>query len=321
MRVHGYDARDLGSANPHHAASVSERCSAEAHMLQGKYPLFIALVLGLLAGLIAYSAITAKEKAVRLGWAVKHVLCASKNIDEGTEFSDDSYNICEMPEKFVTDSFIPAGEDESGEAALPLGQKLIVPLKRGDPILYSYFESRKDVAMAEAVTPRFRAISIDVSEKSSVNQLIKPNDHVDVVGTFRSPDGKELVATTVLQNIIVLATGRTTGTSVAVADEDKKYSHVALLVLPEEAEILALAGESGTMSLTLRNPLDIATEKMEPNKVTTVATLTSHDRQNLIDAVKPAIAFKLPTSSDGVTIISGSNATQVGRDGLKKEDK
>jgi len=291
-------------------------------MLQGKYPLLIALVLGVMAGVIAYSAITAKERAVRAGWAVKRVLCAAKNVDEGNELTDDAFKSCDIPEKFVTDSFIPAGEDESGESAVPFGQKLIVPLKTGDPILFSYFESRKEVAMAEAVTPKYRAISVDVNEKTSVNQLIKPNDHVDLIGTFRSEDGKELVSTTVLQNVIVLATGKTTGTSVAISDEDKKYTHIALLVLPEEAEILALAAESGTISLTLRNPQDLATEKMDGNKVTKFATLLTHERQNALEE-KRVPAFVMPKieapKDNGVVIIEGGRgATKVGSDGQTK---
>ena len=37
-------------------------------MLKGKSPLLVALVLGLLAGVVAYSAIKKKEYDVRVGW-------------------------------------------------------------------------------------------------------------------------------------------------------------------------------------------------------------------------------------------------------------
>jgi pilus assembly protein CpaB len=276
-------------------------------MLQGKYPLIIALVLGVMAGVIAYSAITAKEKAVRTGWAVKRVLCAQIDIDEGKELDEGSYNVCEIPEKFVTDSFITIGEEEGPESVVPYGQKLIVPLKKGDPILYSHFESRKEFPLAEAVAQKMRAFSIEVGEKSSVNQLIKPNDHVDVVGTFRNAEGTELVATTVLQNIIVLATGRTTGTAVTVSDDDKKYTHVALLVMPEDAEILALAAESGTLSLSLRNPSDNALEKRDGKQVTTVSTLFDGEKKNRGDEarIKAFALPKLPETPNVPKIIGG----------------
>lgn len=274
-------------------------------MLQGKYPLIIALVLGIMAGVIAYSAITAKEKAVRAGWSVKRVLCAQNDIDEGRELDEGSYTVCEIPEKFVTESFIIVGEEEV-DSVVPYGQKLIVPLKKGDPILYSHFESRREFPMAEAVTPKMRAVSVEVSEKSAVNHLIKPNDHVDVIGTFRTTEGTELVATTVLQNVIVLATGRTTGTSVNVSEEDRKYTHIALLVMPEEAEILSLAAESGTLSLSLRNPSDNSLEQMDANSVTKVATLFTRERQKYLNDVKTKIMAPAPPKPEGPTVILGN---------------
>jgi len=139
-----------------------------------------------------------------------------------------------------------------------------------------------------------------------VDQLIRPNDHVDIVGTFRDSEGKELIATTVLQNIIVLATGRTTGTSVTVADEDKKYSHVALLVLPEEAEILALAEESGTLSLTLRNPKDIGVEQAREKK-TTIATIFTGERQAILNDQRTK-----QIQAAGIEVIRGGASTESG---------
>ena len=61
---------------------------------------------------------------------------------------------------------------------------------------------------------------------------------------------------TLLQNVVVLATGRVNAARSHVPDEDRRYTSVTLLVLPEEAEILTLAQETGTLTLLLRNPED-----------------------------------------------------------------
>lgn len=249
-------------------------------MLQGKYPLLIALVLGLMAGAIAYSYIQAKDKEVRAGWDVKRILCAAQDIDEGTPLDESMVDVCEIPDKFITDSFMVVKDTEDKDTLVPYGQKVIVPLKKGDPILVSHFEARRELALSEAIPVKARAISLSVQEKSAVNQLIRPNDHVDVVGTFRDEDGKELIATTVLQNIIVLATGHTTGTTTTPAEEDKRYTHVALMVLPEEAEILALAEEAGTLSLTLRNPKDLGVQDVGGEK-TTLKTLFTGEKEKI----------------------------------------
>lgn len=279
-------------------------------MLQGKYPLLIALVLGLMAGVIAYSAIRQRERAVREGWGVKRILCAQADIEEGTELDDSMIDVCEIPEKFITESFISVPETEDKDSLVPYGQKVIVPLKKGDPILYSHFEARKEFALSEAIPSKARAISVEVAEKSAVNQLIRPNDHVDIVGTFRDNEGKELIATTVLQNVIVLATGRTTGTTVSPTEEDRKYTHVALLVLPEEAEILALAAESGTLSLVLRNPKDIGIEDVRETK-TTVATIFSGERQKIDNQVRTK-TFQAVTATIDV-IKGGKETTTLGQ--------
>jgi pilus assembly protein CpaB len=86
---------------------------------------------------------------------------------------------------------------------------------------------------------------------------VRPNDHVDVIGSFRENDGNQLKTITLLQNVVVLATGRITANTTYIPDEDKKYQTVTLLVLPEEAEILTLAQELGALTLLLRNPDDL----------------------------------------------------------------
>lgn len=279
-------------------------------MLQGKYPLLIALILGLLAGLIAYSAIKAREAAVRKGWETKQILCAKTDITEGTELEEEMIGICEIPEKFVTESFIviPEGDDDAAAAGvMPYGQKVLVPLKTGDPVLYSHFESQRNFTLSESIPLKARAISIELPEKSSVNQWVRPNDHVDVIGTFRDPNTRELVAVTLLQNIIVLATGHYSGMSVLQTEEDKKYQQVVLLTLPEEAEILTLGAESGALTLTLRNPKDMDVGEGTKLKTDTNVLLGS-DRTEAL-RIKRGLAFQ------AVDIIRGTERKKESKDG------
>ncbi len=257
-------------------------------MLQGKYPLLIALILGLLAGLIAYSAIKAREAAVRKGWDTARILCAKEDIAEGTELDEEMVDTCEIPKKFITDSFIVVRKDEEQSEVMPYGQKVLVPLKAHDPILYSSFESQRNFTLSESVPKKARAIAIDVQQKSSVDQWVRPNDHVDVIGTFRDPTSHELVAVTLMKNIIVIATGHFSGMSVLESDEDKKYQQVVLLTLPEEAEMLALAEETGTLTLTLRNPQDLDEGGSPDDKKykTDIATLLTGDRSEALRQIR-----------------------------------
>ena len=95
-------------------------------MLQGKYPLLIALVLGALAGLIAYSAIIARDFQVREGWEVEHILCAGQDLEEGSQLDAEMIGVCEIPARFITESFLKVPDGEAKDELVPYGQRLIV---------------------------------------------------------------------------------------------------------------------------------------------------------------------------------------------------
>jgi len=251
-------------------------------VLSGKNPLLIALGLGLVAGLVAYSAIKAKEREVKKGWETVKILCAQQDIPEGTELDQEMVAVKDMPVRFVTDSFIRIEDDNSSKQELPFGQRVLVPLKAGDPILVSHFESNREAEFSTMINQKGRAVTIDVQEKQAVGLWVRPNDHVDVVGTFRDPEQHELKTLTLLQNVIVLATGRTNANTTYIAEEDKKYQSVTMLVLPEEAEILTLAQESGSLTLLLRNPADL--DYQEKRNILDAKMLIAGDRTGELQA-------------------------------------
>ena len=227
-------------------------------MLSGKNPLLIALALGIIAGLVAYAGIKAKEKQVKAGWNTVKILCAGQDIAEGTELDRDMVQVRDIPEQFVTESFIRIEEDNSSKHDLPFGQRVLVPLKRGDPILISHFESQREAEFSTMINQKGRAVTIEVQEKQSVGQWVRPNDHVDIVGTFRDTAANgELKTVTLMQNVLVLATGHINANTAFIPEEDKRYTTVTVMTLPEEAEMLALAQETGTLTLLLRNPEDL----------------------------------------------------------------
>jgi len=245
-------------------------------VLSGKNPLLIALALGLLAGATAWAALRARERSVRDRWQTVNVLCAKVDVAEGTELSAEMIAVKEMPARFVTASFIQANEDGSTEQHTPVGQRLLVPLKAGDPILVSHFESAREADFATLISPKGRAVTIDVQEKNAVGLWVRPNDHVDVIGSFRDPDTQQLRTMTLLQNVVVLATGRITANTTSIAEEDRRFATVTVLALPEEAEILTLAQELGTLTLLLRNPDDL--DSQDKRSVVDQKTLFTGDR-------------------------------------------
>ncbi len=130
-------------------------------MLKGKTPLVVALVLGLLAGVVAYSAIKKKEADVRRGWNLVPVVVAAADIPEGTVVTFDMISQRSVPEQFVTSSVV-----KPDSASYVVNQKVLVPLQAGDPLLWSQFETTKAAErLSTKVQKKGRAITIEAEAR------------------------------------------------------------------------------------------------------------------------------------------------------------
>jgi pilus assembly protein CpaB len=240
-------------------------------MLKGKTPLIIAIVLGLMAALLAYKTMQHREDKIKEGWTLMPVVVSNRDIPEGSVLDYDMVAKMSMPEQFVTPSVVKPSQFEK-----VIGQKLMVPLQRGDLILWSHFRSEGTFErLSNIVRKRGRAISIEISGAQGVSGWVRPNDHVDILGTFLDPKTNQMVTVTLLQNVIVLATGALTGnTNWATLEKgDRAYSNITVMLLPEEAEIAVLAAQLGKLHLALRNPEAIG-ENEERSRATIDTLLT-----------------------------------------------
>ena len=108
---------------------------------------------------------------------------------------------------------------------------------------------------------------------------MRPNDHVDIIGSFKDPQTNEEVAVTMMQNVTVLATGKINGTTNVnlLPQNERSYGHVSLMLLPEEAEMLVLAQQLGGLTFTLRNEDDL-----EERGRATINTLLAGERTKVL---------------------------------------
>lgn len=243
-------------------------------MLKGKTPLIIAIGLGLVAALLAHRTLKHKEEKIKEGWTLVPVVVANRDIVEGSVLDYEMVARMDMPDRFVTPSVVKPGQFEK-----VIGQKLMVPVQRGDLILWSHFRSEGTFErLSNIVRKAGRAISLDISGAAAVGGWVRPNDHIDILGTFQDPKTNQMVTVTLLQNVIVLATGSITGsTNIQALDKGERiYNTVTVMVLPEEAEIVVLASQLGALHLALRNPDDIGGE--EERARATIETLLTGER-------------------------------------------
>ncbi|MEE9244797.1 MAG: Flp pilus assembly protein CpaB, partial [Gemmatimonadota bacterium] len=99
----------------------------------------------------------------------------------------------------------------------------------------------------------YRAMAIRISDVVGRTGLVRPGSRVDVLVTISAEKARrsQPISKIILQNMRVLSVG----TETERGDPSKPMisSAVTLEVLPEEAELLAIAMNEGTLSLALRS--------------------------------------------------------------------
>jgi pilus assembly protein CpaB len=231
--------------------------------------LIASIVVGLLAAVLTGQYLRAKDREynaqlqmIRNRSRTVDVIVAGKALPVGTALTKDDVQVAKIAESAIRGHGV-----EEKDWLLLRGKALIRSLNAGDPIYWSDLEGGdpSNRGLASDIKRRQRAISISVGGAAAVSGMVKPNDHVDVLGTFTFPSsGKggdmEMVTLTLLQDVLVLATGRETAKNQILAGDRAAggYSTVTVEVTPREAEMLVFAEQArGRLVLTLRNPADL----------------------------------------------------------------
>ena len=105
-----------------------------------------------------------------------------------------------------------------------------------------------------------RAFAVEVNEQTGVSGFVLPDHRVDVVQIHAGPKAE---AETVLQDVLVLASGQT-----MIRPEDRaiQVRTVTLAVTPEQVDVLVAAKQQGALTLALRglNDHEQMVKKKEP---------------------------------------------------------
>lgn len=266
--------------------------------MKQKLILIISVVLGLFAAFLTHSYLSAKDREVakwKANFDRSHVqievAAVKKDLPEGTKLTREDITLTK-----VFDNAYSGHAVKPEDALLLIGRKIVRKLTAGSAIFWSDIAGGEPGAqgLAQDIKSGRRAISINVSGSGSVSGMVKPNDHVDVLGTFSFPsktvqNEMELVTLTMLQDVLVLATGRETAKSQLMDQRGgASYNMVTLEVTPREAEMLVFAEQiKGRISLALRNPDDIYFEKTLPRVdfqmiQSEIETLNTYRQQELL---------------------------------------
>lgn len=234
-----------------------------------KKPVLIAAVFGIMAALFTMLYFNSLETTYKKGAEKVKVLVAKDYIDQGALLDETLVDEKLVPKEFIQ----PKAVSLVKELYSSEGRKIymaIVPFEKGEQITTTKLSLLGiDTGMSAVIPSQKRSMTL-LLDSSIISGIIKPGNRVDIIGILQYEDIKgqtQEAAFTVLQNILVLATGNTilgavaqevkqsdkTGVKAVIQDTQTSGSlPVSVAVLPKEAEALALVAEKGVIKLSLR---------------------------------------------------------------------
>lgn len=213
-----------------------------------------SLVLCGVLGLAGYARMRRNELSIRRDWNLVPVVVAAQDLPEGTTVTMEMISQRSVPEQFVTSSVV-----KPDSASYIVNQRTLFPLQAGDMLLWSAFETSKAVErLSPTIKGDDRLVSLKVSNEAAVGGWVRPNDRVDLIAVYPSPETREPMVTTLLADVPVVATGAISGTTNInlVPREERPYSNITVRVSADDAERLALMANVGTLSVSLRPEAD-----------------------------------------------------------------
>jgi pilus assembly protein CpaB len=142
-----------------------------------------------------------------------------------------------------------------------VGRGVVLPIAQGDFVLPSKLAGENaGFGLPSLIPTGMRAVSVRVNEVVSVAGFVVPGTSVDVLLTGNPAGGTDQQTSTVLENVMVIATGQKLERN--AGGDPQMTPVITLLVSPDDAQKLTLASTQGRIQLALRNPLDIQQQQM-----------------------------------------------------------
>ena len=230
--------------------------------------LIIASVLGLLALFIASFIIKDENTSKQV-----MVVTATEKISKGIPISSLQLKLAPLPRGDTP----PIGSTQRIENLI--GRVPKMDIGNGQLVLETMlFSPSSSAGLAFAISPGMRAMTMNVNEVSGVAGFVSPGSYVDVLFGSKDEAGR-FNSRIIMQHALVLAVSQEREAS----DEAKAHlaTSVTLEVSPHQAEMLDAARVAGTLSLVLRNQVDI-----EGGVNDTAQTQTKSSSENGVEVIR-----------------------------------
>jgi pilus assembly protein CpaB len=219
----------------------------------------LSLMLALIVSLVFFQLVSAKGSKKDQPVAMADIVVAAKALPLGVTVKPEDIKLAKIPqEQFPKGAFSKVEE--------VVDRPVVSNILAEEAVLEGRLAARgSGLGLAPIIPVGMRAVAVRVSDVAGVAGFVLPGLRVDVLVTGKPPGTEGTVTTTCLQNILVLSAGQT-----IQADAKGKAIQtptVTLLVNPEQAEILTLAGNEGRVQLVLRDSGDQEIHKTPGSEV------------------------------------------------------
>src|SRR6185437_2254130 len=181
------------------------------------------------------------------------VLVAKADIGLGQTLKPDDVQWQSWPAASASHAFIRRNEQPNAPTQVA-GSIVRVPFIAGEPIREQKLVKGNGSGFMAAILPSgMRAVSTEISPETAAGGFILPNDRVDVILSRHQKNPDHGSSNEIVTSEIILSNVRVLAIDQAPKEKDGQNSvvgrTVTLELKPEQAEALARARQSGTLSL------------------------------------------------------------------------
>ena len=189
------------------------------------------------------------------------VLVAKSDIGLGQSVKPEDLQWQTWPAATASNTFIRRNERPEATTQVA-GSIARAPFIAGEPIREQKLVKADGSGFMAAILPTgMRAISTEISPETGAGGFILPNDRVDVILSKREKNPDRQRRPDIVNSEIILTNIRVLAIDQAPKEKDGQNAvvgkTVTLELKPEQAETLARARQSGTLSLALRSIADV----------------------------------------------------------------
>ena len=241
--------------------------------VSGSKLLIIAVVCGVLAGGAAWLYLKSKEAQYREAYKPPverkvALVVPRRDIGKAEVVNKEKVAVLEVPAQFVPSGAVLAQDWKKLD-----GRMVEMPLQKGKPITWSAVEGSSVSRFSENVELGKRAKTVKISKINSFDGLLRPGDHIDLLGSFAAsdiglqeqPNMADAVVMTILEDLVVVAAGREDASGrkyETFYDQNSadgfnmNFSTISLMLTPQQVARVELAERSGDLVAVLRHPKD-----------------------------------------------------------------